>query len=78
MNTGNYLCNVSDETKERYVEMFHSNDTRVTERARRAWMFDLRIMPLHIDIVPAAIQVELTHSDESAGIRLSPFALRIT
>ena len=63
----------SDETKERYVDMFSSNNTRFTERARRAWMLDLRIKPLHMDMVPSAIQIELTHCDDDKGIYLSPF-----
>ena len=71
--TRSSLCNVSDETKKQYVDMFSSNDTRITERARRAWMFDLRIMPLHMDVVPAAIEVELVHCDQDYGVKLSPF-----
>ena len=72
-STGFSLRHVSDETKERYADMFSSNDTRVTERARRAWTFDLRIMPYHMDMVPAAIQVELIHCDERLAVYLSPF-----
>ena len=71
--TGNDLRYVSNETKTRYADMFSSNDTRVTERARRAWMFDLRIMPIHMDMVPAAIHVELVHCDDDYGVWLSPF-----
>ena len=67
------LSNVSEETKERYVDMFSSNDTHVIVRARRTWMSDLRIMPSHIDMVPAAIQVELIHCDKDYGVCLSPF-----
>ena len=72
-STGRGLRRVSDETKSRYVDMFISNGRRATERARRAWMLDSRIMPLHMDIVPAAIQVELKHCDGNQGILLSPF-----
>ena len=43
------------------------------KRARKAWMFDLRIMPPHMDMVPAAIQVELIHCDGYQGVYLSPF-----
>ena len=71
--TGISLRNVSGETKERYADMFSRNDTRVKERARRAWMFDLHIVPSHMDMVPAAIQVELMHCDEHYGMYLSPF-----
>ena len=71
--TGYNFRYVSDETKKRYADMFISNDLRVTERARRAWLFDLRIMPLHMDMVPAAIQIELKHCDDDEGILLSPF-----
>ena len=71
--TGLSLRHVSDETKGRYVEMFIGNDTHVMERARKAWMFDLHIMPSHMDMVPAAIQIELLHCDQNDGVRLSPF-----
>ena len=70
--TGFSIRYVTEETKERYVDMF-SNDTRVMERSRRAWMFDLHIMHSHMEIVPAAIQVELKHCDEDHGVVLSPF-----
>ena len=72
-NTRIDLSNVNEETKERYVEMFSSNDTRVTERARRAWMFVLRIMRLHTGMVPATVQIELKHCDDDQGIFFSPF-----
>ena len=71
--TGGTLRYVSDEIKERYADMFSSYFTKAMERARRAWMFDLQIMPSHMDIVPAAIQVELLRCDEDQGMRLSPF-----
>ena len=71
--TGASLSYVNDETKERYVDMFRISNTHVMERARRAWMFDLQIMPFHMDMVPAAIEIELIHSDEYHGVRLSPF-----
>ena len=71
--TGIELLNVSDDTKDWYIDMFSNNDTDVLERARKAWMFDLRIMPSHMDMVPAAIQVELLHCDKFYGMCLSPF-----
>ena len=71
--TGISLRHVSEETKERYVDMFSNKDSRVTKRARRAWMFDLQIMPSHMDMVPAAIQVELILCDQNVGMELSPF-----
>ena len=71
--TGIDLSYVSEETKSRYVDMFSSNDTRVTERAGRAWMFDLRIMRLHTGVVPAAVQIELKHCDDDQGMFFSPF-----
>ena len=71
--SGSSHRHVSDETKHRYVEMFSGNDTRVTERARRVWMFDLLIMRRHMDMVPTAIQMELLHCDEHFGVTLSPF-----
>ena len=71
--TGDNVRHVSNETKQRYVDMFSINDTRVTERARRARMFDLQIMHLHMELVPVAIQVELIHCDGNYGVELLPF-----
>ena len=71
--TGFDIGNVSDETKERYVDMFSSKDTCIIVRARTAWIFDLHILPSHLDMVPAAIQIELIHCDEDYGVFLSPF-----
>ena len=67
------LCHVSDKTKERYVDVFSCNDTQVTKRARKTWMFDLRITPSHMDTVPAAIQIELVHCYNLYRVHLSPF-----
>ena len=64
---------VSNETKSWYVDVYSSRDIPIAERARRAWMFDLTIMPSDVDNVPAGIQIELTHCDKSYGINLSPF-----
>ena len=36
-------------------------------------MFHLQIMPLHMDMIPAAIQVELLHCDEDYGVNLCTF-----
>ena len=71
--SGLSLHRVYYETKEQYVDMFSRNDTRVIERARRAWMFDLQIRYSHMDMVPAAIQVELLQCDKFYGLCLSPF-----
>ena len=71
--SGLSICHVSGDTKERYIDMFISNDADVTKRAREAWMFDFRVMPLHMDMVPIAIHVELVHSDDDYGLCLSTF-----
>ena len=63
----------NEETKRCYVDKFSINDTHVRERARRAWVYDLLIMPYNTDIVLAAIQVELRHCDRRIGVHLSPF-----
>ena len=63
------LRHISDETKRRYIDNFIRNSTSVLERARKTWLFD----PLHINNVPAAIQVELIHCDREMGVFLSPF-----
>ena len=64
---------VSNETKNWYVDVFSFNCNSVTERARKEWMFDIIIMPSDVDMVPAAIQIELTHCDKMFGVHLSPF-----
>ena len=71
--TDSDLFNTTDETKRRYVDTFSINNTRVTARARRAWMFNLNIQPYHMDMVPTAIQIELIHCDKNKGVTLSPF-----
>ena len=67
------LRHVNNETKNLYVDVFSSNRKSVIERARKAWMFDIVIMPTDIDTVPLAIQIELTHCDKHVGVKLSPF-----
>ena len=67
------LRHVSNETKNWYVEEFSVNRKFVTERARKAWMFDIIVKPADIDTVPVAIQIELTHCDKYVGVKLSPF-----
>ena len=64
---------VSNETKKWYVVSFSSGNNPVAERARKAWMFDIFIMPTDIDRVPAAIQIDLAHCDKMFGVYLSPF-----
>ena len=64
---------VNNETKNWYVDVFSSNRKSVRERARKAWMFDIVVMPTNIDTVPVAIQIELTHCDKDIGVKLSPF-----
>ena len=67
------LRHVDDGTKHRYIDNFRSNDADMKVRARKAWIFDLLFMQNTMDIVPAAIQVELIHCDRSTGVYLSPF-----
>ena len=69
------IRNVSNETKTWYDDVFSSGNSpvHVTERARQAWLFDLRIIQSDMDMVPVAIQIELTHCDKELGVFLSPF-----
>ena len=62
----------SNETKKWYVDVFSRDDKTVAERARTAWVFDIIIMPSDVDMVPVAIQIELTHCDKNLGVYLSP------
>ena len=70
---GHKLCNVNDGTIRRYDDTFIDDDKNVTERARRGWMFNLRMMYQDMCMVPTAFQIELIHSDRMHGIYLSPF-----
>ena len=63
----------SDDTTNWYVDVFSRDDKSVTERARTAWMFDIRIMCSDMGTIPTAIQIELTNCDEEYGVHLSPF-----
>ena len=63
----------SNDAKCRYAEMLFPDNRHVTERAKEAWMTDLLIKPDDMDIVPAAIQVELLHCEKELGVYLSPF-----
>ena len=67
------LRGLSNETKTWYVDVFSSNRKSVTERARTVWMFDIKIMSSDVDMVPDAVQIELTYSDKELGVYLSPF-----
>ena len=67
------LRHVSHETKHLYVDVFSVNRKSVTERARKAWMFDIIIKPADIDTLPVAIQIELSHCDKLVGVYVSPF-----
>ena len=69
---GYNLC-VSNETTKWYVDAFSGGNNPVEERARTTWMFDIQIMPSDIDMVPAAIHIELAHCDKRIGVHLSPF-----
>ena len=67
------LSNVSNETNDWFVDVFSTSDKPVTERAQKAWLFDLIIMPADMEMIPDAIQIELTHCDKMFGVYLSPF-----
>ena len=67
------LFQTSDEAKSLYVDMFSGSATCIAERAKRAWLFDLNFMPFHMELVPAAIQIELIHCFQAFGVELSPF-----
>ena len=61
----------SDEAKQLYVDMFWDSDTTIFQRARRAWMFDLRLNKDLIDALPLAFQIELYFS--LSDVKISPF-----
>ena len=67
-----YPHSVRNERTRLYVDTFSNGYNPVTERARRAWSFDLKIMPADMEMVPSAIQIELTHCDKYHGVILSP------
>ena len=63
--------NASDEAKQLYVDMFWDSDNTIYQRARRAWMFDLRLNKDMIDVLPLAFQIELYFC--LRDVEISPF-----
>ena len=61
-----------DELKQLYVDMFLDSDITITQRARKAWMFNLIITKYMTNLVPFALQIELYFS-HNVPVRFSPF-----
>ena len=58
-------------TKQLYIDTFLESGITMTQRAKKAWLFDLDFTKDMTDVVPLAIQIELYFGDPD-GIRLSP------
>ena len=63
---------IGNDAKQMYVDMFLDSDNTVIQRARTAWMFDLRITKDMTDVVPLAIQIEIYFGGDKP-VKLSPF-----
>ena len=63
----------SNEAKRLYVDAFQDADVSMTQRLKKAWLFDLLLLltPDLTDVMPFAIQIELYFSYSS--LQLSPF-----
>ena len=61
----------SDEVKRLYADMFLDSDDTIYQRARKAWMFNLRLNKDMIDALPLAFQIELCF--RQIEVWISPF-----
>ena len=61
----------SDEVKRLYADMFLDSGDTIYQRARKAWMFNLRLNKDMIDALPLAFQIELCF--RQIGVWISPF-----
>ena len=66
------LNQTSNTSKKLYVDMFLNSDTTVMQRAKNAWLFDMKFSKDMINRVPLAIQIELYFSDFYLEVSLSP------
>ena len=64
---------LDNENIQLYVDMFIDSDITVMLRARKAWMFELKLRKDMTNLVPLAIQIELYFSDPLLYVSLSPF-----
>ena len=62
-----------DDSKKLYVDRYCGRNTDILCRAKEGWLFDMRITHSEYSFMPRAIQIELTHGDPRAGVRISPF-----
>ena len=63
---------IGNDAKQLYVDMFLDSEDTMIERARTAWMFDLKVKKNMADMVPLAIQIEIYFKGNS-DVKLSPF-----
>ena len=56
-----------------YRDTYCTRELDLFKRVREAWLFDIMIWPMSHQIMPRAIQIELSYCDSFLGIRVSPF-----
>ena len=66
-----HINNKSDDAKQLYVDMFLESNSTTYQRARKAWMFDLRLNKDMMDALPLAFQIELYFCERD--VETSPF-----
>ena len=71
----NYLFRVDNNSEftNEYTEMYQKSDVNVVKRAKKTWLFDLKIYKEDFQCVPRAIQIELDLCDPTHAICISPF-----
>ena len=71
----NYLVRVNNNSEftNEYTEMYQKSDVNVMKRAKKTWLFDLKISKEDFQRVPRAIQIELDLCDPTNAICISPF-----
>ena len=62
-----------DDSKQLYIDKYCGQNTDILCRAKKAWLFDIRITHNEYSFVQRAIQIELDHCDPDLGVDISPF-----
>ena len=62
-----------DHSKQLYSELNMNSSDDPCQRAKKSWLFDLKLNKKHTYAIPCAIQIEFLHCDPNYGVSLSPF-----
>ena len=58
-----------------YIDRYFGSDTTITKRAKTSWLFDLLFFADDFDILPVALQIEVSFGEIRCGAKISPFTL---